>query len=116
MAAWLKALIILAYAAMSAGGLALMKAAGKPASIEYVAGFGLYGAAFCVWLFLILPNLPLSIAFPVSAGAIVLATLVIGQTFLSEPATPAKIGGALLIVAGIVAIYLGPSLGKGGQP
>ncbi|MEQ1929457.1 MAG: hypothetical protein ABL957_02855 [Parvularculaceae bacterium] len=116
MAPWLKGLIICVYAVMSAGGLALMKGAAKPASPEYVAGFGVYGAAFCLWLFVILPNFPLSVAFPVSAGAIVLATLVLGQTFLSEPATPAKILGAILIVAGIAAIFVGPSLGKGGQP
>jgi multidrug transporter EmrE-like cation transporter len=112
MALWLKLAIIVGYAALSAGGLALMKAAKAP-SLHYVSGFVAYGAAFAVWLFVILPSMPLSVAFPVSAGAIVLATLALGAATLGEALTPLKLFGAVLIIAGIAAIYFEPR-GSGG--
>lgn len=107
MALWVKLAIIIGYAALSAGGLAAMKA-GKSPSPQYLAGFAAYGAAFAVWLFVILPSMPLSVAFPVSAGAIVLATLALGALVLGETLTPVKVVGALLIIAGIAAIFFEP--------
>lgn len=113
---WAKLLLIIVYAGLSAGGLALMKFGARPMSPFYLAGFALYGFAFAVWLFAILPSLPLSVAFPVSAGAIVLATLAIGHLALNEPATLPKALGALLIIAGIAAIYFTPGAGVSGRP
>lgn len=107
--ALLKLLLILVYAGLSAGGLAILKIAPSPFTPFYMTGLAVYGLAFAIWLFVILPLLPLSIAFPVSAGAIVIATVLLGHVALGEPATGRKIFGSLLIIVGILTIYLAPN-------
>ncbi len=102
----LKLALIVVYALMSASGLGLMKANNDQFNLLYILGFAIYGLAFCIWLFAILPALPLSIAFPVSAGAIVIMTLLVGHFTLGEPATLAKIAGSALIMAGIALAYV----------
>jgi multidrug transporter EmrE-like cation transporter len=106
-----KILLIVIYALLSAGGLVILKVATPLFSLPYLAGLAIYGIAFAIWIFIILPLLPLSVAFPISAGAIVVMTVLLGHVALGEPATGRKIAGSILIIVGILAIYLAPDSG-----
>jgi multidrug transporter EmrE-like cation transporter len=120
--------MIVAYVAASAAGLALMKAAlaaptgeagGAPALVtralsgRFIAGFALYAAGFGVWM-LILARLPLSVAFPLAAGALIVATQGVGAAALGERLGPAHLAGVGLVLAGLVVIFLAGARGAQG--
>lgn len=93
------------YVILSVAGLAFVKAADNPVSLRFVIGGALYGAGFLIWIFAILRTLPLSIAFPLAAGALILGTQAAGWIFLKEALSPLHIVGVALIVAGIGFVY-----------
>ena len=101
---WIKpvALLVLflVYIAASCGGLYLVKAASGWKTPSFFIGFGLYGAGAILWM-IILRLLPLSLAFPVAAGSLVIGTMLTGIFFLSEQVSRGHMVGACLVVAGI---------------
>jgi multidrug transporter EmrE-like cation transporter len=97
-------LLILGYAAISAFGLATMKAAPRVQSVGYAAGFVCYGLGFLVWL-VILQRYPLSLSFPIAAGSLVIATQVLSFFLLHETITPVHLFGVGLVIIGIGVVY-----------
>lgn len=99
------ALLFVLYVAVSCVGLYMIKAAPGWKSPMFGAGFVLYAAGAALWL-VILRLLPLSFAFPIAAGSLVIGTMLTGILFLSENVTLIHAGGAALIIAGITVIAL----------
>jgi multidrug transporter EmrE-like cation transporter len=97
------ALLLVAYVAMSCVGLYMLKAAPGWKTPMFGAGFLLYAGGAALWL-VILRLLPLSFAFPVAAGSLVIGTLLTGIFFLAETVTLIHATGAMLILAGITLI------------
>jgi len=65
-----------------------------------IIGLALYGGAAVVWL-LVLSRVDVSLAYPfVGLGFVV--TMVLAWALLGESVSPARIGGTLLIAAGVV--------------
>lgn len=109
-----KLLIISFYAAVSAGGLALIKVSMETGGhqgvlhmlrmlirdIRFISGFFLYGSGFMIWLYL-LKRHDLSWIFPVAASSLIIATYLIGVFFLNEAAVLSRVIGILVIIAGI---------------
>ena len=95
-----------AYVAMSAYGLYLLKTANNWSDLRFLFGFMFYGLGAVTWLYII-RTFPLSVAFPIAAGALVLATLFLGIFILGEQASFCKLLGAGFIVFGIYAISRG---------
>lgn len=106
-------LVLMAYAACSSMGLALIKmsmnrwdAAGMSAlsllagEWRFWVGALLYGLGFVVWLVLLKLN-NLSIIFPCAAGSLVVATTLLGHYYLDEAITVKIVMGMALIVCGI---------------
>jgi multidrug transporter EmrE-like cation transporter len=99
--------LLSAYVALSCIGLYLLKAAPVWLSLRFGLGFLLYALGAVMWL-VILRHYPLSLAFPVAAGALMLGTSLIGLFFLGETLTRLQAGGALVILLGIT-MLLSPS-------
>lgn len=96
--------VFFGYVLASAAGLVLIKRADTVSSWRFVAGFVLYGAGFLVWLWL-LRRLPLSVAFPTAAGALIAATILGGYLFLDEKLVSAQAVGIAFILVGIVLVF-----------
>jgi multidrug transporter EmrE-like cation transporter len=94
------------YVFLSTYGLYKIKVAPKILHEVFFVGFAAYGAGFLVW-FYSLRTTPLSVAFPVAAGALILCTTLVGIFLLAEKAQPLKLGGIALIVIGIVMLFVG---------
>lgn len=94
-------LVFAVYVALSCSGLYLLKAAPTWLSLRFAGGFALYAAGAVMWL-VILRHYPLSLAFPVAAGALMLGTSLIGLLWLGETLTRLQAGGAAVILIGIV--------------
>jgi multidrug transporter EmrE-like cation transporter len=101
-----KLLILLAiYTAMSTFGLFKIKESGFAMNVGLSIGVVFYLAGFVLWMY-ILKLFDLSVAFPMAAGALIVATQAVGYTMLHEPYTLSKISGSLLIIVGIALIHL----------
>ena len=106
---WIKnGLLFSFYVATSCTGLYYLKAAPSWWSTRFAVGFALYAAGAILWL-LILRILPLSVAFPVAAGALMLGTTMMGVLLLNEAVTSGHILGVTLIALGIFVISLAKS-------
>ncbi|MEE2690919.1 MAG: hypothetical protein VX640_05180 [Pseudomonadota bacterium] len=103
------ALIIALYVLVSVSGLTLIKSAEQMVSAPFAAGMALYGGGFLIWIFIILRSLPLSVAFPVAAGALIVGTQIGGVLYLKEQVQITHIAGVLLIMLGIALIFLDKS-------
>lgn len=80
--------------------IALMKTFISP---YVILGFTMYGLSSISWLF-VLKKLPLSIAYPTLSLSYII--IVIMSYFLfSEPLTPSKIIGVLLIMTGVIFLF-----------
>jgi quaternary ammonium compound-resistance protein SugE len=100
---WLAlAAILAAFVVTSIAGLSLIKLAGSTFTPSGILGFALYVCGFLLWIFIILKSMPLSTAFPVAAGALILGSQVSGWLWLKESISPLHIVSVALIVAGIV--------------
>lgn len=93
-----------AYVATSAAGLVLIKQTAEVWSWRFAAGLLLYGAGFLVWLWL-LRRLPLSMAFPAAAGALIAATVLGGYFVLGEKLSATQAVGIGLILVGITLVF-----------
>jgi multidrug transporter EmrE-like cation transporter len=93
-------LYICTYAMISAFGLYKLKATSDWVSIDFFVGLLFYGFGFLMWIY-ILRIFPLSIAFPIAAGSLVVATQLISYLLLKEPFSQLNILGIILIVIGI---------------
>lgn len=95
--------LLVVYVAASCTGLYLIKAAPEWRSPTFFSGFFLYALGAALWM-VILRLMPLSLAFPIAAGSLVLGTMLTGAFLLNETVSPIHIVGAVLILAGITLI------------
>ncbi len=95
-AGFLLALYVLA----SCTGLYLLKVAQSWDSGVFLAGAVLYAIGAGLWL-VILRLFPLSTAFPVAAGALMVGTSLVGFIVLKEPISVGHVVGILAIAFGI---------------
>lgn len=98
--------LLVGYTLVSVTGMALIKAAPAVLSLRWLLGMALYVAGFLVWIGVILRVMPLSQAFPLAAGALMLGTQVVGWLVLRERLTPAHLAGTALIMAGVALVSL----------
>lgn len=99
---WSASLFVI-YVTTSCFGLYLIKAAEGWKAPAFVIGFVLYAAGAVIWM-AILRLMPLSFAFPIAAGFLMIGTMLTGVLFLSENVTAWHIAGAFMIIIGIVLI------------
>jgi multidrug transporter EmrE-like cation transporter len=99
---WSASLFVI-YVFTSCFGLYLIKAAEGWKAPSFIIGFVLYAAGAVIWM-AILRLMPLSLAFPIAAGSLMIGTTLIGVFFLSENVTFWHIAGTLMIIIGIVLI------------
>jgi multidrug transporter EmrE-like cation transporter len=95
-----RVLVIVGYVFLSLAGLYGMKRAHQIGSWTFAGGLALYVAGFGVWL-TILRMYPLSFAFPLAAGALVVGTQVVGWWLLGEGLAAHRLAGVGLILAGL---------------
>lgn len=88
------------YVIASCSGLYLIKAADGWKTLPFLCGVALYGLGAVLWL-VILRYFPLSLAFPIAAGALIVCTVATGRVFLHETVSPLQLFGAALIILGI---------------
>lgn len=92
------------YVLVSSFGLFKLKSASGILSLDFLLGFTLYGLGFLIWYY-VLTRLPLSVAFPIAAGSLVIGTQAVGYLFLGETIHMAHAGGIVLILGGIFLIF-----------
>lgn len=102
-----KILLLVIYSISSAIGLSLLKYF-PILSMQGLFGVFLYGGAFLFWITYIIKQMPLSSAFPIASGMIVVAlflvTFLIEKTFFWN-----ELIGAIIIIIGIGIIYFVPN-------
>lgn len=98
--------LLVIYALTSCLGLYLIKVAEAVKSQTFLLGLILYVVGAAIWM-IILRLLPLSLAFPIAAGVLVIGTMLTGAVFLSENVTAWQIAGAVMIMAGITLMAMG---------
>ncbi len=96
--------LILFYTVISVAGMAMIKGADTPISLKFGAGFVLYGLGFLIWIGIILRMMPLSQAFPLAAGSLILGTQIAGWMVLGEKLSPMHLAGVAMIVVGVVVV------------
>lgn len=96
--------VFIVYVLSSGFGLGKMKQAPSILSNDFVIGFFFYGAGFILWLVL-LRRLPLSVAFPLAAGGLIVFVQFVGMVYLGESMSVMKLIGVSAIVIGIALIY-----------
>lgn len=101
----LNAVLLVTYVVISSLGLYALKIANGTIGIGFLIGLAFYGGGFLVWYGL-LARMPLSVAFPLAAGSLVIATQIVGAVFLGENLHLAHLGGIALIVAGIAVVFV----------
>lgn len=97
----IKIALFAAYAIISCYGLYLLKAAQSWLSPSFIIGGVLYGLGACVWM-LILRTFPISIAFPIASGALMLGTSAIGIFIFKESFDIKSAMGMVFLISGIV--------------
>jgi multidrug transporter EmrE-like cation transporter len=95
--------LFLTYVAVSCAGLFFIKITGTWKSATFLLGFSLYAGGAVMWM-VILRLLPLSFAFPIAAGSLVVGTMLTGAIFLKEAVSIWQSFGTLMIIAGIFLI------------
>ena len=98
--------IMVAYVLVSIAGLSLIKSAGTAFTPSGIIGFAFYGLGFLLWIFVILKSMPLSVAFPVAAGALIVGSQISGWLWLKEGISGLHLVSVGLIVAGIVLLSI----------
>lgn len=89
------------YAVISSFGLYKIKTSGMALNMDLILGGIFYFSGFIIWLVILKLN-PLSNAFPIAAGALIIATQIIGFFFLSEQVNIGKLIGIILIILGFI--------------
>lgn len=96
--------MLLAYVLASVVGLHLLKLSGGAVlSARFVCGLGLHACGFLIW-YALLTRMPLSVAFPLAAGALMIGTQISGYFFLEEALGARHLLGVLIILTGLVVI------------
>jgi multidrug transporter EmrE-like cation transporter len=93
--------VLLAYVALSIAGLTIVKSSGFGFSLPCLMGLMLYGLGFVVWMAVILKAMPLSVAFPLASGALLIGSQLSGWLFLDEELTALKLAGVAMILGGL---------------
>ena len=96
--------LILLYLLVSNLGLFLIKSNMDRVTLLGAVGFAAYVAGFLIWL-VVLKRLPLSIAFPVMSGALVLTTQFVGKYALKESLDLMQWIGVGCVLLGITIIF-----------
>lgn len=96
----LRLLLLVVYVATSLFGLYKLKSAPIGPNLDFMLGFCAYGLGVVMWLY-VLKLYPLSLAFPLAAGALMVGTQLVGAVFLHEAFGPAKLVGVSLLIAGL---------------
>ena len=91
------------YVAASCFGLYLIKVAEGWRTPTFLGGFFLYGVGALIWM-AILRVWPLSCAFPIAAGLLMIGTIFTGAFLLGETVSLGQVTGAALILFGIVLV------------
>ena len=94
-------MLLISYVVSSCFGLYLMKAAESSWSTKFAIGLIFYGSGAALWL-VILRLYPLSVAFPVAAGALMVGTTLAGHFALREPISLTHLTGIFFIAIGII--------------
>jgi len=95
-----QALILICYVSLSSFGIFLIKTAEFTYSIYFFIGVFIYLCGSVIWLAM-LRILPLSIAFPVASGLMILSTTFVGWVFLYEEVGLFQMIGSVAILFGI---------------
>jgi multidrug transporter EmrE-like cation transporter len=98
--------LLLAYVTASCLGLYLLKSSVSLASIPFAVGGGLYALGAVLWI-TILRWYPLSVAFPIAAGSLMIGTTLVGRLALKEPFGLRHMLGMLAIIVGISLLSAG---------
>jgi drug/metabolite transporter (DMT)-like permease len=93
-------IILISYVFFSAIGLFLIKSSVSIYSTKMYLGLVMYAVGSLIWLIL-LRFLPLTLAFPLATGAMILGTGSIGVFFLHENFEILQILGAFFIMVGV---------------
>ncbi len=109
----LKLLLPVVYLSSSLLGLYKMKTAEVGFNFGYLLGIGAYAGSFFIWLFLV-RLYPLSVAFPLAAGALMVGTQLIGAFLLGEQLGATKALGIALLLAGLVVLAYSQTGGQRG--
>jgi multidrug transporter EmrE-like cation transporter len=96
--------VIIIYTVLSVIGLALLKQAPEIRSLKFLTGAIFYGSGFLIWILFILRLTPLSIGFPIAAGALILGTQVVGYLMFRESITFIHGLGIMFIIIGITLV------------
>jgi multidrug transporter EmrE-like cation transporter len=104
------------YTICGASGLLLMRAGLGQARLDWLnghvigwaaalasLGIAFYVASFLLWLIVLSRN-PVSIAYPVAIGLTLVFVALGAKLFLGEVLSPVRLGGMVLILAGIVLV------------
>jgi multidrug transporter EmrE-like cation transporter len=94
--------LLLGYVIVSVTGMIMLKGAPSLLSWKAATGFTLYLAGFGIWTGIILRLMPLSQAFPLAAGALMLGTQLAAWLILKERISLLQGSGAALIGAGVI--------------
>lgn len=101
---YLDAVFFAVYLTTSAFGLYKLKQAAEIISATFFLGIACYVAGFLLWI-VILRRLPLSVAFPVAAGSLIVASQFVGWWLLSESIDLTQVAGVFLVIVGASLIY-----------
>lgn len=97
-------LLFAGYALISSFGLYKIKLSNMVINQDLIIGGIFYIVGFLMWLVILKSN-PLSIAFPLAAGFLIIATQIFGFFFLGEGINITKIIGILFVIIGIILIF-----------
>lgn len=103
MSIFARVLVFFIYFVASAAGLIFMKTAPSYFNLKFVFGLCLYFSGALVWLY-ILRIFPLSIAFPIASGGLVVASTLLAVLILGENVNFWQVGGIISIIFGICLI------------
>jgi multidrug transporter EmrE-like cation transporter len=102
----LKIGLLLFYTVISVAGMVQIKGAEAILTARFISGFTLYVVGFFIWIGIILRLLPLSSAFPIAAGSLMVGTQIAGWLFLNERMSAVHFIGVAMIMAGVVTVGL----------
>jgi len=97
--------LFVGYALISCLGLYWLKSATDWWTVRFVFGGGLYALGAGIWL-VILRMYPLSLAFPIASGALMIGTTLAGYVFLGEDISWLHLLGIVIISLGISILAL----------
>lgn len=97
-------ILLILYTVLSTYGLFKIKQSQLIIGFDFTFGFAFYLTGFALWMY-ILKLFDLSVAFPMAAGALIVATQFVSYAFLNESFDLVKVCGSVLIIAGIFMIH-----------